>query len=257
VTPSWNSAAFIEHTIKSVRGQTYPNIEYIIVDGGSSDGTMEIIHHNEPYIASWISEPDKGMYQAINKGIKMAKGDIIAYLNSDDIYYPDTVSKVVKYFSENQDVDLIYGNLDFIAKDGSLLFNQIYPKFSLRYFKNANYSMIGQPSAFWRAGLARKIGLFDEHLLMAADFDYFIRAGMASKIMHVNETLAAFRVHPESLTSSMREVNLNEINGLHKKYCNNPSIYGAKISRILYDIYFKFLNFKTISCRLFNALGGS
>jgi glycosyltransferase involved in cell wall biosynthesis len=250
ITPCRNGIAFIEQTILSVINQSYTNVEYIIIDGGSSDGTLNIIHRYEDSIDYWISEPDDGMYQAINKGIQRASGEIIAYLNSDDLYFPGTIEKVVNFFAESPAVDLLYGNLDFIDETGNRLFTQIYPKFYWSRFVSANHAMIGQPAAFWRANLHDKIGHFDESMKMAADFDFFIRAGLKGNLDHTNDVLAAFRVHPSSLTSSQIKRGKFEVQYLHKKYHVDTQSTLEKTKKNLYFLYFKLINYKVVVVKL-------
>lgn len=250
ITPCWNSAMYIEQTILSVINQTYINIEFIIIDGGSSDNTVEIIKKYRDSIAYWVSEPDDGMYHAINKGMSRAKGQIIAYLNSDDLYYPDTVSKAVGFLNDNPTADLIYGNLDFINIAGIKLFTHIYPAFNWDRFVGANYAMIGQPSAFWRRGLLEKVGMFDESLRMASDFDFFIRAGKVAKLVHVPDVLAAFRIHPTSLTSSQSRLGDEEVCRLHQKYIEGYKGFYERAARAIYDIYFKMINWRVILSKI-------
>jgi glycosyltransferase involved in cell wall biosynthesis len=250
ITPSWNSAAFIEQTILSVINQTYNNIEYIVIDGGSSDNTLEIINKYSDSIAYLVSEPDNGMYHAINKGISLANGQIVAYLNSDDLYYPNSLSKVVKIFNDNPSADLVYGNLDFIDAAGNKLFTQIYPSFNWSRFVSANFAMIGQPSAFWRKGLIEEIGLFDETMKMASDFDFFIRAGKDAKLLHVQEILAAFRIHLNSLTGSQRKLGDEEVCRIHEKYIERPVRFHDFAASSIYSIYFKMINWRAVLTKL-------
>lgn len=250
ITPSWNSAAYIEQTILSVINQTYKNVEYIIIDGGSSDGTLDIIRKYESSIDYWVSETDDGMYQAINKGMKRASGEIVAYLNSDDLYYPDTLEKVVNFFADNPSAELVYGNLDFVDEEGNKLFTQAYPRFSLNFFISANCSMIGQPAAFWRSSLLKKTGMFDESLKMAADFEFFIRAGMIGRLMYTPDVLAAFRTHKLSLTSTQSKRGQDEVRLIHEKYLANRSPILAAIVKNLYSIYFKVINYRAMGAKL-------
>lgn len=250
VTPSWNSVEFIERTIRSIVSQTYKNIEFIVVDGGSTDGTLDVLKRHTDEISWWVSEKDNGMYHAINKGLARASGEIVAYLNSDDIYYPETISQVVSIFSECPEADLIYGDLDFIDAKDSILYKQKYPNFSAKHFANANYSMIGQPASFWRSSLLKKIGGFDESFKMAADFDFFVRAGSAGKILRVDRTFAAFRVHEKSLTSRQLQLNFSEIELMREKHGVAYKRFTSKISRLMYDIYFKLLNYRSFRMRL-------
>lgn len=243
ITPSWNSAAYIEQTILSVINQSYKNIEYIIIDGGSTDGTLGIIRKYENSISYWISEPDSGMYQAINKGMQRASGEIVAYLNSDDLYFSDTILTVVDLFRSNPTADLVYGNLDHINEAGNHLFTKRYPKFNWKCFTCSNYAMIGQPAAFWRKGLLDKVGVFDESMKMAADFDFFIRAGFIGQLMHVNIVLAAFRLHSESLTGSQMNLSNEEVQRIHAKYIPRGR---CSLVALVSDLLFKLLNWKTL-----------
>ncbi len=250
VTPSWNSEKYIEATILGVIGQTYKNIEYIIVDGGSVDNTLGIIRKYEKHISHWVSEPDKGMYDAINKGMSMAKGDIVAYINSDDLYYPDTISKIVRLFENDRCVDLVYGNLNFIDEVGKTLYVQKYPSFNLKLFINSNYSMIGQPAAFWRKSLMDKVGLFDESLRMASDFEFFIRAGQVGTLRHVPEVLAAFRLHPNSMTWRQMQLSNEEIAGMRAKYRIDSKGGGNIFLRRLADVHFKLINWRVMLTKI-------
>ena len=254
ITPSWNSAHYIEQTILSVINQTYRNVEYIITDGGSSDGTLDIIRKYENSIDYWVSEMDGGMYHAINKGMQYASGEIVAYLNSDDLYYPDTLEKVVNFFADNLSAELVYGNLDFIDEEGNKLYTQIYPRFNLNLFISANCSMIGQPAAFWRSSLLKKTGMFNESLKMAADFEFFIRAGMFGRIMYTPDVLAAFRTHKLSLTSTQSQRGKDEVRLIRKKYFANTWPIFAVIVKNLYSIYFKIINYKAIRVKIIIVL---
>jgi glycosyltransferase involved in cell wall biosynthesis len=255
ITPSWNSAAYIEATILSVVNQSYKNVEYIVIDGGSTDGTLDIIKKYENEIAYWVSESDSGMYQAINKGMLRAKGDIVAYLNSDDLYYADTLQQVVDSFLEKPLVDLVYGDLNIIDINGKKIYTQIYPRFNLSRFINSKYAMIGQPAAFWRKRLLKKIGAFDESLKMAADFEFFIRAGISGEILHIPEVLAAFRIHPASLTGSQRRLGDNEVVIIHNKYrVGGGAIYNYAQIKIN-DAYFKIINWRVIAKKVGRVLG--
>jgi len=250
ITPSWNSVEFIERTICSIVNQTYKNIEFIVVDGGSTDGTLDVLKRYAKNISWMVSEKDNGMYHAINKGLARASGEIVAYLNSDDIYYPNTISEVVTSFSEHPEADLIYGNLDFINAKDRIMYNQIYPNFSAKNFVNANYCMIGQPASFWRSSLLKKIVGFDDSFKMVADFDFFVRAGTVGNLMHINKTLAAFRVHEKSLTSRQLQLNFSEIKLMRVKHGVAYNSLAHIISRFMYDVYFKLINFSSFKTRL-------
>lgn len=251
ITPSWNSEEYIEQTIQSVLAQTYPNIEYIIVDGKSTDRTLEVIKRYEHKITHWVSEPDEGMYQAINKGFGIARGDIFAYLNSDDLYFPETIEKVVELFLKNPTTDLIFGSLDFIDVFGIKMYTQRYPNFNWKRFACSKYAMLGQPASFWKRSLFLDAGGFDESLKMAADFDFYIKAGKVGAFFHTNKTLACFRVHPASLTSRYLAKSNKEISIIHERY-QNPDIRFYE--RFLSDIFFKTLNWRIMLIKLINKM---
>jgi len=160
VTPSYNQAEFLAETIKSVLNQTYPRIEYIIVDGGSTDGSVEIINKYQDRIAWWVSEKDQGQTDAINKGFHHATGEIYAWLNSDDRYHSQAISEAVQYFIKNPEVGLVYGDLNFINHNGYTV-----GRFNARetnYHKlRRGFVHIPQPAAFWRADLWKEVGPLD------------------------------------------------------------------------------------------------
>lgn len=250
ITPNWNGAAFLEQTILSVLNQTYGRIEYIVIDGGSTDDSLKIINRYEDSISYWVSAPDKGMYQAINKGVALASGDIIAYLNSDDLYFPETISKVVNYFVNNPSADLVYGNLDHIDENGTRVYTKIYPKFNWKRFARANYAMIGQPAAFWRRNVFDQVGLFDESMKMAADFEFFIRVGRVGNLVHVPDILAAFRLHSGSLTCGQTKLGKEEVCRIHAQYFSEGTFFWGKIISYWSDICYKLLNWKAMMIKL-------
>lgn len=195
VTPSYNQGAYIAETIRSIGEQDYPNIEHIIVDGGSTDETLDVIRrHEEAYDLRWISEPDGGMYEAVNKGLRMARGEILAYLNSDDRYFPWTVSTAVRELTAHREVGFVFGdafNVDDNAESGLMYF---FPPFRLRYMGRSG--VIAQPTVFWRRSVYEDCGGFDESLEFVADCDYWLRISERYRARKVNEVLAIERNHP-------------------------------------------------------------
>lgn len=203
ITPSFNQGRFIKATLDSVLKQDYTHIEHIIMDGGSTDETVDILKNYADPRLQWISEPDKGQSDAINKGLRMAKGDILAYLNSDDLYLEGTLAFVADYFYTYPEIDLIYGNCSAIDSAGQSLPTSLTAEpFHLRnFFVKRPY--IPQPSTFWRRSVIEQIGLFDESLHYAMDRDYWLRAAAAGfKFQYINKNLAAFRFHEDSKTVS-------------------------------------------------------
>ena len=242
ITPCWNSETFIERTIHSVLGQDCSDVEYIVIDGGSTDTTIEIINAYADRISYWCSEPDKGMYDAINKGMRRANGEILAYLNSDDIYYPGTLTFVARYFAENPEVDLLFGDLNFIDESDCVLFKQSYPDFHLPRFRSMRHAAIGQPAAFWRRSLWTAVGEFDTTLRMASDFEFFIRAGLIGRLVHVSKVMAAFRVHGGSMTQSQIEISHAEVAEIHRRYLRPQDKFQNWLYRCVGNIEFKVIN---------------
>jgi glycosyltransferase involved in cell wall biosynthesis len=220
ITPSYNQGRFIEETILSVLNQDYPNIEYIIMDGGSTDQTLEILWKYKDRI-TWYSEKDKGQSDAINKGLRLAKGEILAYLNSDDTYLPGAITRAVLYLtSENPDLPLVYGEGYFITAEGTIIERFPTEPFDLRYL--AKTCFICQPATFWKRDVLETIGLFDENLHYAMDYDYWIRvAKHYGTLGCTHEYLANSRVYPETKTMSKRfEAHAEILNVIRTHYDN-------------------------------------
>lgn len=241
VTPVFNGKKYLDKTIQSVLGQSYDNIEYIVIDGGSTDGSLEIIKEYEHQIDYWLSESDSGMYEAINKGIKAASGDILAYLNSDDLYYPDTVKIAVEYFQKNPGAELIYGNCDFIGSKGEFLYAYHYPKFKWEHFILLDTSSIPQQTTFWRRQIHKKTGYFDTTLKMCGDFDFYAKAGKCCRFDQVKRSLAKFRIHGDSLTAVQEYRNKGEVGIIHKRYLNSHGAYVLFLKHWI-RFYIKLLN---------------
>jgi len=245
VTPVFNGKLFLEQTIQSIIAQTYENIEYIIIDGGSTDGTLEVIKKYEDKIDFWLSEHDSGMYEAINKGLKIASGDILAYLNSDDLYYPDSIKIATEYFSKHPDTELIYGNLDYIGPRNDFLYTYRSPKFRWSNFVSMDTSSIPQPASFWRSTIHKKIGYFDVVLKMCADFDFYGKAGKCCRIDRIKIALARYRIHGAQLTVLQGHRNKEEVGIIHKRYLGSGRIW-RRILNVCFLLQLKLLNLDII-----------
>ena len=199
VTPSYNQDRYIEGTIQSVLAQDYPKIEYRIVDGGSTDNTVGVIKKYESKLAGWVSEKDKGQTDAINKGFAQAKGDILAWINSDDTYEPGAVSAAVRYLQEHPDVGMVYGDCNFIDASGKVIgkFNAAQTNYSLL---RQGYSHIPQQTMFFRAELWRQVGPLDPSFYFAMDYDLWTRIAARAEIKYVPQTWANFRLHGSGKT---------------------------------------------------------
>jgi glycosyltransferase involved in cell wall biosynthesis len=202
VTPSFNQAYFLEATINSVLGQDYPRIEYIIVDGGSTDGSADIIRKYENKLAWWVSEKDKGQTDAINKGFNRANGQILAWLNSDDTYNPGAVSAAVKYLTENPDVAMVYADCDFINEQGSVIGKFKSAQTDYRKLREG-YVHIPQQTMFFRAKYWQELGPLDPSFYFAMDYDLWTRIAARAPIKYLaGQTWANFRLHTSGKTTS-------------------------------------------------------
>lgn len=188
ITVVYNGADTIEQTIKSVLGQTYKNLEYIIIDGASTDGTQKVIEKYQDSIACYVSEPDKGIYDAMNKGIKYATGDIIGIINSDDWYAGDAVEKAVAVFNIDE-ADVVYGKVLFGEKEGDMKPLPVY------FIETLWYQMaVPHPSVFVKKHIYREYGLFDLQYGIAADYEFMLRLYSSKvKIIFIDEFMAYFR----------------------------------------------------------------
>jgi glycosyltransferase involved in cell wall biosynthesis len=202
--------------MRSVLAQDYPQIEYIVVDGGSTDGSIDIIERYADQLAWWISEPDSGQTEAINKGLSRATGDIFAWLNSDDTYEPGAVSDAAALLQLNPDVGMVYGDANFIDAEGKVIgqFNAQQTSLS-RLQRGGVY--IPQQSAFWRADLWRQVGPLDTSFFFAMDYDLWVRLARVSKISYTPQLWANFRLHGDAKTISADERCWPEMLRVHRR----------------------------------------
>jgi glycosyltransferase involved in cell wall biosynthesis len=199
VTPSYNQARFLEFTIRSVLEQDYPNIEYILVDGGSTDGSVDIIHRYADRFAWWASEKDRGQTDAINKGFDRAKGDILAWLNSDDTYEPHAVTEAVKFLRGRPEVGLVYGDANFIDENGCVIGR--FPAAQTDYRRlRRGYVHIPQQASFWRADLWHKVGPLDPSFYFAMDYDLWVRLAAQAPVQYTPRLWGNFRLHTQGKT---------------------------------------------------------
>jgi glycosyltransferase involved in cell wall biosynthesis len=200
ITPSFNQGRFIEETILSIQEQTYKNIEHLIIDGGSTDQTLKILKKYSSSL-SWISEPDTGQTDAINKGIIRSKGDIIAYLNSDDLYLPESIKTVVDYFTNHPDVDMVYGDIIHIDEKSQVMETVRTGSILPEDFLTCQV-YLPQPAVFFRKRIIDKIGYFDESLHLAMDMEYWIRALLAVPTAYIPQPLAKARFYADTKSSA-------------------------------------------------------
>ena len=199
VTPSFNQVRYLEATIKSVLSQGYPHIEYLIVDGGSTDGTVDIIKTYESKLAWWVSEKDKGQTDAINKGFARARGEVLAWINSDDTYEPGAISAAVRYLQEHPNLGMVYGDCNFINEDGRVIGKFGSAQTSYRLLRQG-YAHIPQQTMFFRSDLWKQVGPLDPSFYFAMDYDLWTRIAARSEIKYVPQTWANFRLHTSGKT---------------------------------------------------------
>lgn len=197
ITPSYNQGRFIRETINSVLSQDYPAIEYLVIDGGSTDDTVSILKSYGSKV-SWISEPDRGQSEAINKGWKRARGEIVAWLNSDDAYLPGAVSTAVSYLQSHPDVGLVYGDGFHITEEGHALGRFPSEPFSKDRLKETCF--IAQPAAFVRRSVIEQIGFVQESLRYCMDYDLWIRISKRYRLQYVPVAMASIRLHKDCKT---------------------------------------------------------
>jgi len=205
VTPSFNQAAFLETTIQSVLGQDYPNIEYFVIDGGSTDGSLEIIQKYADRLAGWVSEKDRGQTDAINKGFARATGDVLAWLNSDDVYRPGAVREAVDFLTAHSDVGMVYADCGFIDAAGREIGK--FPARQTDYARlRRGYVHVPQQSTFFRTEQWRKVGPLDPSFYFAMDYDLWVRlAKLGDPVYLPGRTWADFRLHGGAKTVAADE----------------------------------------------------
>ena len=200
----------MEKTIDSVLDQQYPNLEYIIIDGGSTDGSLELIRKYAHRISYWVSEEDSGQVNAINKGLRLATGDWVAWQNSDDVYHPGSFMSFANAVASHSKAQIIIANMNVIDREGCILRK-------MKYVKPTYHSLLAEcmvltnQSAFWRRDLHEKIGLLDESLNCAFDYEWFLRILQhGAQSIHINAVWGSLRMHCDTKTSNLKDIFENE-----------------------------------------------
>ncbi len=215
VTPSYNQGEFIERTVQSVFSQSIMPLEYFVFDGGSSDNTIEILKKYEQHFL-WVSEKDNGQTHAVNKGLQKARGDIIGWLNSDDVYYPGTLACVRDFFEANPSVDIVYGRANHIDKEDRII--ESYPTEPWSFERLKSMCFLSQPAVFFRKRVIEQHGLLNEKLCYCMDYEYWMRLAInGASFAHIPIVLAGSRFYQETKTLNQRVAVHAEINTMLKE----------------------------------------
>jgi len=248
VTPSFQQGGYIEHTLKSVLEQGYPNLEYFVQDACSSDQTVVILKRYEQALSGWSSEADSGQSHAINKGFARTTGEIMAWLNSDDLLLPGALACVAEYFERHSEVDVVYGNRLMINEDGMEIGRWILPGHDGDLLSWADY--VPQETLFWRRSLWEKVGgQIDESFKFAMDWDLLVRfREVGAKFSHIPQFLGAFRIHHCQKTSAtINEVGYQEMDRIRERLLGKvPSrneirkaVFPFMLRHVIIDIFYR------------------
>jgi len=209
VVPTLNQAEFIEETLASIAGQNWPRLEIIVMDGGSTDGTREVVERWRAHVTHFVSEPDRGQADAINKGMRLAKGDVLAWLNSDDFYLPLALSRATAALGDPTQPRLVYGSCLRLFQEENRGFIARAEPFDRERLTRCD--LIDQPSAFWTRPLWEKTGELTERFRFVLDWDWWLRASANGEVSVIREVLSVYRFHGAHKTGSGSEQRTQEI----------------------------------------------
>ena len=224
VTPSFNQGAYLAATIRSVLDQKHLNIEYMVIDGGSTDDSVEIIRRYADRLAYWVSEPDGGQADAINRGYRRATGKYVSWINSDDLLPPESVAVAVAFLEANPEIGMVYGNVEHIEADGRPIRMVEPPAFDYQRILTTGINYVQQSGSLMRRDLFERVGELDVRLHFAMDLDYWLRLGLIAPIAYVPVTLARFRVHENSKSVAQRTQAAVEIPRIWRKLYDGDEV---------------------------------
>lgn len=229
VTPSFNQARFLGAAIESVLSQDYPRIEYIVLDGGSTDGSVDILRRYEDRLAAWASEPDRGQTEAINRGFAMARGEILAWLNSDDLYFPGAVREAVAFLQAHPEVGMVHGAAYYVDEVGVPVGRFPSSDTDHRALRRGA-PRIAQQASFFRSTVWRMVGPLDPTFYYAMDYDLWIRISAVTTLAYVPRVWAGFRLHGSSKSMTVASRCWPEMMRVHFRD-------GGSVFSILYAKY--------------------
>jgi glycosyltransferase involved in cell wall biosynthesis len=220
VTPTRNMAPFLGETLDSVAALRTPH-EHIVVDGASDDGTVELLEAREDPHLSWVSEPDSGQTNAVNKGLRKASGDLVAWVNADDAYIPEVADRAIEHLERNPEVGAVFGAVNYVDEHGEVFRTLVPPRFSWRRYLYFG-AFVTTPTIIWRCELMEQAPSLNESYVDAADYDFFLRLLRGARVDRIDEPMLNFRYHPTSKTTTDVWVQLNEARAIRLGWARNP-----------------------------------
>jgi glycosyltransferase involved in cell wall biosynthesis len=222
VTPSFNQVRYLEQAMRSVLEQRYPSLEYIVIDGGSRDGSLAVLERFKGRLAHWVSEPDQGQADAINKGLRLARGEIVAWLNSDDAYLPGAIAQAVEALERDPDLGMVYADGLMVDSDLTLLDRHMYPQ--LGVLELLSFDVILQPTVFMRRRVLEDVGYLNPAYHLILDHELWVRIASRYSIRHVGQFWAIERTHPQAKTISQAAEFAGEAERLLQWASADPSL---------------------------------
>lgn len=252
ITPTLNSAKYLRETLLSIKAQGVEyNIEHIVVDGGSLDETKAIVESEG--ISKFYTLKGSSMYEAIDFGFKKSSGDILCWVNSDDLYVPDTIKIVVNYFTSYDTVKIIAGNTIYIDSYGNEMYRYRYPPIPFTLLKNFNTLYLCQPSIFWKREVYFGVGGLNLSYKIVADRDFILRAAEIYGIQYIDFVLSKFRLHSENLSKNSAATVKKEISLMNKELKIGSTTLFRRILSMASHLYVKLYNYEMILWKLFSV----
>jgi glycosyltransferase involved in cell wall biosynthesis len=228
ITPARNMARYLPETLDGVAALGTPH-EHIVVDGASDDGTVELLEGREDPNLRWVSEPDSGQTEAVNKGLRMAQGDLLAWVNADDAYIPGAVDRALGHLERHPEVGAIFGAVNYVDEHGEIFRTLVPPRFSWRKYLYFG-AFVTTPTIIWRRELLEQAPSLERRYKDAADYDFYLRLLRGVRVDRIDEPYLNFRYHPTSKTTTDVWVQLNEAREIRLRWARNPLQRGIMLS---------------------------